>query len=426
MRTWGLLTWCGLAWGGEGATDGVKPEPRSGPEVRFRASGHVKSFAVGTFPYDSPILPEAPVGQGFVDGRLNLSLDVGTWFHAEVAHAVTIGLGAQGGLETGVLSAGVGLLAPEALPLTWFAGDTPGSGFRVQGRTDRWILQARLTSVDATLGRQPISFGQGRFFTPLDLVSPFTPAVIDTEYKPGVDAFRVDVYPSFSSKITMVAAYTGQEGWKNRWTPQDVTVAVYGQGTVGLTDLGALYTYVLGDHVAGVSMATSVGPVGVYGDAALTVPRQDLDEAVFGRITVGMDGRPSPTTTVFGEAYVQTLGSTDPQRLVGTLSGERARRGEIWLSGLAYLGLGVQQEITPLVTVGLTTLTNLTDPSNLVLPSLTWSISNNSDLMAGAYLPIGRRPEARQPTADDLLPVQLGSEFGTYPYSVFLQVRAYF
>lgn len=403
------------------------PPPRKRVEVDAGATGHAKAFAVASFPYDSPILPDQPTGQGFVDARLRLHLDVGDVFHAEVAYAITATIGRAGVLGgSGVFNTGVGLTAPEALPLTWFAFDEDGSTFRLQGRTDRLILQAHLPKVDLTLGRQPISFGNGRFFTPMDLVSPFTPAVIDTEYKPGVDAFRVDVYPSFSSSITAVAAYTGQEGWKGDWTERDLTAALYGQGAIGVTDLGGMYAYVEGDHVVAATLATGIGPVGVYGDVAVTVPREDLEDEVFVRATLGLDGRPTGTTTISGEIYVQSFGTNDPGDLLTILEGERAQRGEIWLSGIAYLSTSLAQEITPLVSLQLATITNLTQPSTLILPSVSWSVAGNADLFVGAYLPVGERPSERDITLDNLLPVEIESEFGTYPYSAFLQVRTYF
>lgn len=426
-RGWALV---GLLAAAPRAAAEPSIEPPADPDrrvpVSFDATGHLKSFAVATFPYDSPILPADPTGQGFVDGRLTLSLDVGEVFHFEIAHAITAFLGGSGNpLGTGGLSTGVGLTAPEALPLTWTAFDEDGP-FHLRGRTDRLVFVVHGPKIDVAVGRQPVSFGNGRFFTPLDLVSPFTPATIDTEYKPGVDAVRVDVFPTFSSSITAVAAFSGDEGWTGGWTERDVTVALHGQGTVGVTDLGAMYAFVEGDHVVGVTVASGVGPVGLFGDVAVTVPREDLEDDPFVRAVVGLDGRPSSTTMVSGELYVQSFGSVRATDLLDTLSGERARRGEIWLAGLAYLGLTVSQEITPLVSVSLTTLTNLTEPSSLIVPGLSWSVAANADVLAGAYIPVGTRPENRTPTLDNLLPVAFRSEFGTYPASAYLQVRAYF
>jgi DNA-binding GntR family transcriptional regulator len=57
-----------------------------------------------------------------------------------------------------------------------------------------------------TVGRQPVAFGSGMFFTPLDLISSFTPTTIDAEYKPGVDVVRVDVFRGFATNGTVLVA----------------------------------------------------------------------------------------------------------------------------------------------------------------------------------------------------------------------------
>ena len=53
----------------------------------------------------------------------------------------------------------------------------------------RLYIKGSIGPVDLQIGRQPISFGNGFVFSPLDLVQPFSFATIDNEYKPGIDAF---------------------------------------------------------------------------------------------------------------------------------------------------------------------------------------------------------------------------------------------
>ena len=477
------------AWAGETAEGADAPAK---PDASFDWGGHVKMFGLATFPYaidlpDEPLydllnpLPSEPTGQAFLDGRLNLSVDVDTWFHWEAAHAITTSLNADsardvsnaeiaeplqgedaltvladlarlGGLidadeatSTGSgasspFSTGVGLAASEAFPLTWVAwGDTPVD-LRVQGRTDRFLFKFSPERMDVTIGRQPVSFGHGMFFTPLDLINPFTPATVDTEYKPGLDAIRVDAYFGMAGQVTGVVAYTGktylyEAPAPGESTAERVSAAAYGQTTFGVTDLGLFYGFIKGDHVVGATMVTGVGPVGVTADAAVTVPRPELGEPVFFRGVVGVNGRPTGTTTLAGEVYVQTFGSTDAADLFDTLGSERAARGEVWQAGLVYAALSVSQEITPLLIGCLGAIGNLTDPSVLLTPSVSWSIAGNVDAVFGGYVGLGARPEGRTldldnlpdaPTADDLSVLTPRSEFGTYPATVFVQLRAYF
>ncbi len=479
-----LATWAGAS----------EPEvlPASPPtaKAKVKVGGHLKTFGlvslgrpVDGLPDDllhnalNPF-PDGASGQGILDGRLNLSVDVGQVLRLEAAHAITVfldgdgtadrsnaavvaalqddpfgalgqltqlsqvidGTSANGGGGSAAFSTGVGRAAPEAFPLTWRAGNDPAKDVQVLGRTDRLLARLSFEGFDVVVGRQPISFGSGLFFTPLDLVSPFTPATIDSEYKPGVDAVRLDGYFGMAGSITVVAAYTGQthvyeDPGEGESTAERVTVAALGRVTVGTTDLSLFLGGVRGDLVAGLSVVGGAGPVGLHGDIAVTVPRTDMDEPVFVRAVLGADGRPSPTTTLSGELYVQSFGSSDPSSLFGTLSGERSLRGEVWLAGIAYAGIAVSQEITPLWMFNLGTFVNLTDPSALFAPSLSWSAAQNVDLALGGYVGIGRPATGREldvdalpenPDLEDLAVVVPQSEFGSYPANLFAKVAVYF
>ena len=118
--------------------------------------------------------------------------------------------------------------APEAVELSW-NGDEEADLF-LQGRTDSCISK-EVYPVDLQIGRQPISFGNGFVFSPLDLVQPFSFATIDNEYKPGIDAIRLDGYIGMSTHITAVAAYAGD------WDMDGMTYVLNGNTTIGWTDL---------------------------------------------------------------------------------------------------------------------------------------------------------------------------------------------
>ena len=253
------------------------------PLVQADVGGHLKSFYVATFPYDSPLLPPDPTGVGVVNTRLNVDVDIGDNLSLQAHHTLTLSPRASGG---GALSTGVNAAPPEALPLSYTLLDS--GTLAIQGRMDRLSAKLSVPHLDLTLGRQPISFGSGAFFTPMDLVNPFSPAVIDTEYKPGVDAARADVYIGMSGRITAVAAYAGS------WDSDGLVAVGYGQGTVGLTDIGGFAGWVRGDMVLGSTVVSSIGPVAIHADLTVTVPEDDA----FVRGVVGADWRPFAATTL--------------------------------------------------------------------------------------------------------------------------------
>ena len=120
------------------------------------------------------------------------------------------------------------------MPLSWTAIDA--ERHQLRGRTDRLSLTFRAPSLDITLGRQAISFGTGRIFTPFDLVAPFSPAVLDSQYKPGIDALRVDGYIGMSGQHQR----GGRLLWaraRGRWGLEELVLAGHGGFTVGVFDL---------------------------------------------------------------------------------------------------------------------------------------------------------------------------------------------
>ena len=126
---------------------GLSPAARadSGPEVDVH--GDVKSFFVGTFPYDNALfeqfglMPADPTGQGTLDGRLKLSVKSGG-MRLLAHHAVTAQTSART-LSSG--QTGLGVQSPQFFDLDWrgFEDSDPTESMGLQGRTDRLSLATR-------------------------------------------------------------------------------------------------------------------------------------------------------------------------------------------------------------------------------------------------------------------------------------------
>lgn len=99
---------------------------------------------------------------------------------------------------------------------------------------------------------------------------------------------------------------------------------------------------------------------------------------------------------------------------------ERFQRGETWALGRCYAALAVSYEVLAILMAGMSTILNAADPSALVGPSLDWSVADNVDVVAGGFTAFGERPDAAGGT------LRPRSEFGLYPASGYVQLKAYF
>lgn len=391
----------------------------------------LKSFSLGMFPYDAPVLeaggawPSDPVGQAILDARGKFDPKIGDHWQFAIHHEVSALIGDS--IQLGAGSTGVAGGAPELVGLSWSAA---GSGnLAIHGRTDRLSARLDVGPIALTAGRQAVSFGTGTMFTPLDLVSPFFPATIDTEYKPGVDALRVDAYSGTSVHEQAVGAWVGDcaalttdaNARCHQVGVGDLAAASWTQVTVGVTDVGVFVGEVHDDEVFGGTVATSAGPVALHSDVAITLPPGHLDartptEDAFVRAVAGATALPTDKTSLSGEVYVQTNGARDPANYLIVAQGDRWQRGELWALGRVYAGVAVSQELRPTLSASVAVIANLEDPSALVVPGFSASVAQNVDLSAGAYLGVGKRPQG----------VALRSELGTVPTTGYLRIAAYF
>lgn len=382
--------------------DGFKPS----------LGGDVKGFFVAVFPYDSPLLPKDPLGESFLDLRLKLAGRLGSHVKYTVhpvlsittqSHTTSLGLGPAFGAGT----AGLGQL----VDLSWHPVGAPG--FTIDGRIDRLMVAFSSPGLQLTIGRQPVSFGTTFFFNPEDLVAPFTPVTLDREYKPGIDAVRVDGYFGTSGQITAVVAYAGAPGPK-AIDPKDLVIAARSGFTVGVFDIGLFTAAVHDDMVLGLDTAGSIGAFGVRGEATLTYPAGG--GSPFVRAVVGADRKLDMGLTLSGELYLQTLGALEPSGYLAIATSARAARGEIWAFGRYYAALSADYEVSAIVHVSAFAVANLHDPSALCGLGLTWSVGDNTEIDAGAYVGAGARPDG----------LDLKSEFGLVPTAGYAIMKSYF
>jgi hypothetical protein len=321
---------------------------------------------------------------------------------------------------------------------------------------DRGNVKVALPRVDVTLGRQAITFGKTYFWNPLDVFLAFDPRQFDRDYKPGVDAARVDVALGAFSGVNLVAAAGrtltvlgtaagGDEPLAATWFGS----AVMGRAftTVRGWDLSLQGGKIYGGYHVGGAAVGEIGPLEVRLEAA------DLVAADSPRLLAGLlpRGVPFPSASPFG-AFASALGrerlvEDSVTAVVGTghrfentltLEAEyffngagdsdnrvasllRFASGDLLDLSEHLVGALVSYEILPILTAQLAAIVAADDPSIQIQPTLTWSAADEVEVLAGAIVSRGGRPSEPFPGG-----LRLRSEFGTFPDFYFVEVKLYF
>jgi hypothetical protein len=373
-----------------------------------RLSGYVKTLALGI---NGSLPGTDDTAEDFTRARLMLEGDIGPhvgWaVHYEHFALINPARGTATGLFAGQQSANTGRFS--LLPLNWTAQER-GSLLWQHG-LDRLYVRFSFATADLVIGRQAISWGVGRIWTPSDLFVAFSPVAIDREFKPGVDAISLKVALGMFSQLEAVYAAFGDE-----FSRQDAAVRI--QKTIGDFVLGFMGGKFYRDAVSGPFFDGEISGVGVRGELTVTHntshPRQE--RRTFIRGVGSIDYRFANGVYALLECYYNGFGAEDPEDYRPLFTSARVARGEVYNVGRSYLGTTLQYEVHPLVTTSLTGLWNLLDQSCLIGPLLLVSLSNEADLRVGAYFPVGT----------GLVGSHVRDEFGLYPQVYYLQLRLYF
>lgn len=281
--------------------------------------------------------------------------------------------------------------------------------------TPQWVVR---------LGRQAITWGSGLVFRPMDLFDPFSPSATDTEYKPGVDMLYVQHLFSDGSDLQLIVAPRPE---RSGGAPtSDASSAALRYHT---SLLGHGFTLLLardhGDWVSGLGVNGALA--GATWNLELIPTFESTGITRFSSLAnisdaMTLAGR---NASVFAEYFHNGFGVTgepfDLESLPPDLLG-RLVRGQVFTLRRDYLALGMTLEMSPLLTITPTLITDADDGSVFVLLAASYSLSDDRVLAGGVQAPIGGR----------------GTEYGGLPLSatdptrfappdqIYLQLRQYF
>ena len=442
---------------------GLVPAPASGfvifedplEEESLELGALVRSFAfvqAGSVLRQPYTLADGdPTGRGMLDLRLSLEYRT-SWLKVVLHDQLTSSLVAPA--QASVFSLGRGLEPRRIIPLE--VDLVEEDGFTLRNTVDWAYLAVTLGPVTFTAGRQPVTFGRGKLWQATELVSTFSLTEVDTEFKPGADAVRVDWTIAPGQLLTAVAAVgeaikptllqvPGQPALVTGYEDDGVGVGgsaflVRYQRGWSSGNAGLLAGFVRGDVVLALDAAYDAGSFDLYAEVAVNIltshglgfraPTEEDPPDAVARAVVGGTFKPHRKVTLIPEIFFNGFGSMDPEAYFEVAQSARVAVGETYSLGKIYVGATCLWEAHPLLNLVAVGILNARDPSGLLSLAGTYNLASNVDLLAGMYLPLGRVPDVSKVPASGVpdpltgaMPVPR-SEFGMYPYFFFVELKA--
>jgi len=379
------------------------------------------TFLASDAPSDPVLFPDEHNETTLARLRLGLETTYCDWMNSELAYEQRARwLSGLTGLGAG--SSFLPSQAPSPFRLTqfdWEIAADDNSSYRHE--IDRALVALHPTWGDVTIGRQAIGLGRGVLFSVVDVFNPFTPLEVDRQWRRGVDAFRAEYRLSTTSSAECIAA--SGETWEQS--------AVLGRlrGYLGDVDGSLIFGKRAEDFMVASAFSAVVEEAEVHGELAVfDTPEAQTDGTLWG-------GNHLATKAVIGSSYTFDIGNgltllgeylysdfgiEDAEDAVVRLQDRdfqrRFLRGDTQILGRQAVAAQLSYPFSNAVNGSFLMLTNPTDGSGVVSPSLRWDLDENITLISNIFVPWGNRPSGGQ----------FRSEYGATPTSLFLQAAVYY
>ena len=264
--------------------------------------------------------------------------------------------------------------------------------FAALHRLDRLSISYTGDKVVIRAGRQAITWGNGFFFSPMDIVNPFDPAAIDTEYKAGDDMlygqYLTDNGNDFQAAMVFRRnLFTGAVESGQR------TAALKYHGISGDSEYDLLVAESYGNKTLGIGGNRSIGGAVLRGDIVVTDTESGTTTEFVSNLTYSWVWRTKNVSGVI-EYYFNGFGQDDGQYSPADLAQNpellrRLARGQTFSLGRHYVAGGLNIELTPLWMLAPNIFANIEDGSALFQLVTRNNLSENMEFLGALNLPLG-------------------------------------
>ena len=367
-------------------------------DAEFEFGGHSKSRVLADwYPSDSVFDPLTGSSAGSLEEelRLNFSASKGAWTF-DAAWQVYGAWGDRVELMRNL--SGVSLPGFSHLPnddrrlmnLT----DTITDDDRIAAvhRLDRLSATWSSEKTVVRIGRQAITWGNGLVFSPMDIVNPFDPTAVDTEYKSGDDMIYAQYLRDNGDDIEFAQVFR-RDPLTGDPESYAYTTAVKYHGFAGEGEYDLLVSRHYDDTTIGVGGNRSVGGAVVHGDVVWTDGDDGSRVQLVANISyswVWGGKNVSGLLEYYFNEFGQSSGRYEITSLLqNTVLIDRLQRGEMFTLGRNYLAGGLVIEMSPLWMLTPNLFANLDDGSALLQVVTRNSLGDNAEILGAINVPIG-------------------------------------
>ncbi len=307
-----------------------------------------------------------------------------------------------------------------SLSYNWLNENETSNATRLGYEVDRAFYKQSFKKMSFAIGRQAIDWGSGRFWQPLNVFGAFSPTDIDTDYKQGIDAARLDWFPSDFSSLSAVYAFSPND---NPAIKQQTNAALYLRKQVGeQSDYSLLAGSIIGYQVLGTSFESAWSGMGWRIEGAHYNSTGSNSDFTF--VIAGLDYQINNETIITTEWYNNSHGASTVTAITNPAIDLYSKyRLQPQLSQNVF-AVSVNRVLSPLINATYSLLVSPLKEINGTINSsvlhqlnLNYSVSDESELLLSLLWGAGRGLTLANKTQ---------SEFGHIPFSLSMRLRFYF
>ena len=264
--------------------------------------------------------------------------------------------------------------------------------FAALHRLDRFWLGYTNDNTVLRFGRQAISWGNGLFFSPMDIVNPFDPTAIDTEYKSGDDMLYAQFLRDNGNDVQAAVIFRRNPETGNIESDKN-TVSIKYHGISRDTEYDILVAINHNNTTIGIGGNKSIGGAVVRGDVVVTDTGSDTTVQFVANLSYSWTwgGKNISGAT---EYYFNGFGQQDYSYNIQSLANnldllDRLSQGELYSIGRHYLAGSLIIEMTPLWLLTPNVFLNVEDNSALFQLVTQNNLKEDVTFIGSLNIPIG-------------------------------------